>query len=87
MTVTATARTKVPNGSPTRCAITSAWWTAAITAPMSPMPHSAASNVPTPATAASTSKANDAAGISHVQAGMIHSRSNPRGAREPDSPP
>ena len=32
MTVTATARTSEPNGSPTRCATTSAWWTAARTA-------------------------------------------------------
>src|SRR3954470_10974114 len=31
MAVTATASTRDPNGSPTRCAITSAWWTAAIT--------------------------------------------------------
>ena len=33
MTVTATASTSDPNGSPTRCATTSAWWTAARTAP------------------------------------------------------
>ena len=32
ITVTATARTSEPNGSPTRCATTSAWWTAASTA-------------------------------------------------------
>src|SRR5262249_38875499 len=32
MTVTATARISVPNGSPTRRATTSAWWTAASTA-------------------------------------------------------
>ena len=31
MTVTASARISVPNGSPTRWATTSAWWTAAIT--------------------------------------------------------
>src|SRR4051794_22345547 len=31
MAVTATASTREPNGSPTRCAITSAWWTAAST--------------------------------------------------------
>ncbi len=34
MIVTATASTSDPNGSPTRCATTSAWWTAASTAPM-----------------------------------------------------
>jgi hypothetical protein len=33
MTVTATARTSDPNGSPTRCATTSAWCTAASTEP------------------------------------------------------
>ena len=33
MTVTATASTSDPKGSPTRCATTSAWWTAARTAP------------------------------------------------------
>ena len=32
MIVTATARTSVPNGSPVRCATTSAWYTAAKTA-------------------------------------------------------
>ena len=31
ITVTATASTSDPNGSPTRCATTSAWWTAAST--------------------------------------------------------
>jgi hypothetical protein len=35
MTVTATASTREPNGSPTRWATTSAWWTAASTAPTS----------------------------------------------------
>ena len=35
MTVTATASTSDPNGSPTRCATTSAWCTAASTAPAS----------------------------------------------------
>ena len=38
MTVTATARTSVPNGSPIRCATTSAWYTAANTAAMSAAP-------------------------------------------------
>src|SRR4051812_8200736 len=35
ITVTATASTREPNGSPTRWATTSAWWTAARTAPAS----------------------------------------------------
>ena len=34
ITVTETASTSVPNGSPTRWATTSAWWTAASTLPM-----------------------------------------------------
>jgi len=34
ITVTATASTNVPKGSPTRCATTSAWWTAATTEPI-----------------------------------------------------
>ena len=41
MTVTATASTSVPNGSPIRCAMSSAWWTAAKTAAMSARPLSA----------------------------------------------
>ena len=40
MTVTATASTIEPNGSPTRSAITSAWWTAAITEAAMRMPTS-----------------------------------------------
>ena len=36
MTVTAMASSNVPNGSPTRCATTSAWCTAASTLPISP---------------------------------------------------
>lgn len=42
MTVTARARTSVPNGSPTRCAITSAWYTAANTEPSRATPATAA---------------------------------------------
>ena len=38
MTVTATASTSDANGSPTRWAITSAWWTAAMIAPARPRP-------------------------------------------------
>ena len=41
ITVTATASTSDPNGSPTRCATTSAWWTAASTAPASSTPTTA----------------------------------------------
>ncbi len=52
MAVTArAARTSVPKGSPTRCATTSAWWTAAMTAPIDrhrTAQHSTASKVLTP---------------------------------------
>jgi hypothetical protein len=45
MTVTATARTSDPKGSPTRCATTSAWWTAASTAPARNSPTSTSTAV------------------------------------------
>ena len=38
ITVTARARMSVPNGSPTRCATTSAWYTAAKTVAISATP-------------------------------------------------
>ena len=40
-------------------------------AAMSPMPHSTANSVPTPAASATTSRENDNAGMSHVQTGML----------------
>ena len=46
ITVTATASTSEPNGSPTRCAITSAWWTAASTADARNTPASTRTIVP-----------------------------------------
>ena len=46
MTVTATARISEPNGSPTRWATTSAWCTAASTAPTRNTPISRAITVP-----------------------------------------
>ena len=69
MTVTATASTSDPNGSPTRCATTSAWWTAASTAPARNTPTSA-STTPgglCPHVSASTSSARG--GIAMVQRG------------------
>ena len=42
-----------------------------MTVPIRATPHSTASNVPTPATSAATSKASDNTGISQVQRGMI----------------
>ena len=44
--VIASASTSVPNGSPTRCATTSAWWTAASTEATSAITESTASAVP-----------------------------------------
>src|SRR5262245_26749083 len=41
MTVTATARTSGPNGSPMRCATTSAWYTAANTVAITTAPATA----------------------------------------------
>ncbi len=46
MAVTASARTSVPNGSPTRCATISAWCTAATTAPTSATPQAMPSSAP-----------------------------------------
>ena len=46
ITVTASASTSVPNGSPTRCATTSAWYTAACTAAISATAQATSRNVP-----------------------------------------
>jgi hypothetical protein len=70
ITVTATARTRVPNGSPTRCAITSAWCTDAITAPTSAATQSSVSTTPTPTTRATTSSTIETTGVAQVQVGM-----------------
>jgi len=43
ITVIASARTRVPKGSPTRCATTSAWWTAATTTESRAVAHASAS--------------------------------------------
>ena len=52
MMVTATASTRVPKGSPTRWATTSAWWTAAMTAPTMASAAATSNGVPgLPATA------------------------------------
>ena len=69
MTVTATASTSEPNGSPTRWATTSAWWTAASTAPARTIPTSA-STTPgglLPQVAARTTRASS--GTATVQRG------------------
>src|SRR4051794_34463028 len=68
ITVTATASTSDPNGSPTRCATTSAWCTAASTAPTSTTATSSAGTVGSdrPQLTASTSRATT--GTTVVQA-------------------
>src|SRR5262245_54460180 len=73
ITVTATASTSVPKGSPTRWATTSAWCTAAITAPISAGTHSAASSAPIGSAKAAASSAAAAAGTSRAQSGIGNS--------------
>src|SRR5262245_248590 len=68
--VTARARTSVPSGSPTRCATTSAWWTATRTAAISATPHRTPSADPTPTASATKNSASDRTGTSQVQMGV-----------------
>ena len=67
ITVTATASTSEPNGSPTRCATTSAWWTAASTAPASSSPARTSTTVPgfEPQVAASITSASTGSAAFH----------------------
>src|SRR5262245_33141491 len=60
--VTASASTRVPKGSPTRCATTSAWCTAATTAPASPAAQSAPSRAPNGSSIAAASSASASGG-------------------------
>ena len=69
MTVTARARTSVPNGSPTRCATTSAWYTAANTVPSRATPATAAMSSPTPRKAVIDRITQANAGQVHVHQG------------------
>jgi hypothetical protein len=71
MTVTATASTSDPNGSPTRWATTSAWCTAASTAPARTSATATVSTVPRsrPQVAASTSSATTGRTVVHVSNG------------------
>ncbi|MCY1230416.1 hypothetical protein D9M68_585870 [compost metagenome] len=71
ITVTAIASTSVPNGSPTLCATTSAWCTAANTAPASATATSAISQPWPGISQASASVAAAAAGAPTVQAGSL----------------
>ena len=67
MTVTATASTNEPNGSPTRCATTSAWWTAASTAPTRNTAITAAATDPGCRPHESASTSTPTAGAHQVQ--------------------
>ena len=75
ITVTATASTSEPNGSPTRCATTSAWWTAASTAPARNAPATTRTIVPglLPQVAAVRTAAST--GTTVVQRGVLKERS------------
>ena len=67
MTVTATASTSEPNGSPTRCATTSAWCTAASTAPASTTATTITTMVVSPRPQTSTNRTAERIGTSTVQ--------------------
>ena len=73
ITVTATARTRVPMGSPTRWATTSAWWTEAMTAPTSPAAQRRARKGPVPAAPEATRRTTAGAGTSQAQRGIAGS--------------
>ena len=62
ITVTATARTSVPNGSPTRCATTSAWCTEASTEPHSAGTAAAMKIAPTGSTNARPTSPSESSG-------------------------
>ena len=70
MTVTATASTSVPNGSPVRCATTSAWWTAANTVATSAAAAAAARKPTTGANGVTARIAQAAAGNAHAHHGV-----------------
>ena len=72
MTVTATASTSDPNGSPTRCATSSAWWTAARTEAPRRRPMTATRAGPMSALQASATVIAPTAGTTRVQS-RIHS--------------
>ncbi len=71
MTVTATARIREPNGSPTRWATTSAWWTAASTAATSTMATSASTTPGGCVVQVATSTRAARGGAAVVQAGRL----------------
>ena len=74
ITVTATARIRVPNGSPTRCATTSAWCTEASTEPISARPAMLASSGPTGTAKPRPTRAIDSKGTTEVKENMARLR-------------
>jgi hypothetical protein len=71
--VTARARTSVPNGSPMRCATTSAWYTAANTVASKTIPATAAMSPPPP-----TKDVIDR--VTQANAGQVHAHQGVRAA-------
>src|SRR5262245_37383196 len=71
MAVTARARTRGPNGSPTRCAITSAWYTAAYTVPNNTMLATAATRRPPPRKEENSRTTHAKAGHAHVHQVLV----------------
>ena len=70
ITVTATARTSVPKGSPVRWATTSAWYTAAKTVAIKAAPAAAATKPPAPAKGVISRMAQANAGQVHAHQGV-----------------
>ena len=70
ITVTATAKTSVPNGSPVRCATTSAWYTAANTVAIRSPPAAAAIRPPAPTKGVINSVTHANTGHAHAHQGI-----------------
>ena len=70
ITVTARARISVPNGSPTRCATTSAWYTAAKTVANTATPAAASMSPPPPIRGVINSNTHANTGHIHVHRGV-----------------
>ena len=71
ITVTAMASTRVPKGSPVRCATTSAWYTAAKTVAIRAAPATAAITPPVPSQGASNKIAQANSGQAHAHHGVL----------------
>src|SRR5690349_9415050 len=70
MIVTARARTSVPNGSPTRWATTSAWYTAANTVPNTTIAATVATRAPLPTNGVTTKVPHASAGHTLAHKGV-----------------